>query len=183
MITQALNTLRTTLIFLAGTVLVACASQPTPKSEMSTPPPLAATSPAELEPVETVPAEVLPADPWIFFNIDSDEIHQAEQIKLDYLARHLKAYDISEVQLAGHADSTGPETYNLALSTRRARNVLRYLRSHGLTDLNVTVMPYGESAPVAENTSHLGRKLNRRVEIQVKAPDTAYPSPIATNVH
>jgi len=72
------------------------------------------------------------------------------------------------VVVAGHTDNAGDIDYNYELGQQRAAAVARYLASKSATDpLQVIPVSYGESAPLAANTSAKGRAENRRVEILV----------------
>jgi OOP family OmpA-OmpF porin len=70
------------------------------------------------------------------------------------------------IEIAGHTDSQGGDDYNQGLSERRAQAVLDYFVSHGVNPGNITVRGYGESEPVADNSTREGRAANRRVELR-----------------
>jgi outer membrane protein OmpA-like peptidoglycan-associated protein len=67
----------------------------------------------------------------------------------------------------GHTDSTGSETYNQKLSERRASSVKNLLVQRGVQAQRVHILGFGESRPVATNTTPVGRQMNRRVEIRI----------------
>jgi outer membrane protein OmpA-like peptidoglycan-associated protein len=70
--------------------------------------------------------------------------------------------------VAGHTDNVGGDRYNYQLSKRRAESIASYLTAQGKLDpTRIVVVGYGESAPVADNSSEAGRAKNRRVEIMV----------------
>jgi outer membrane protein OmpA-like peptidoglycan-associated protein len=70
--------------------------------------------------------------------------------------------------VAGHTDSVGPEAYNYTLGQRRAESAAGYLVSkEGIDPMQVRVVSYGASKPIADNTTASGRRRNRRVEILV----------------
>lgn len=73
------------------------------------------------------------------------------------------------LEVAGFADSTGSIERNRALSQRRADAVIRYLVENHSIPLRRIITPYGfgESNPVAENTTRDGRAQNRRVEVKL----------------
>ncbi|MEM9584721.1 MAG: OmpA family protein [Pseudomonadota bacterium] len=66
--------------------------------------------------------------------------------------------------IEGHTDSRASDSYNLALSERRARSVAQVARSVGARV--VGVRGYGERVPKASNRTAAGKAANRRVEIQ-----------------
>ncbi|MBL1321665.1 MAG: OmpA family protein [Methylophaga sp.] len=91
----------------------------------------------------------------------------AESI-LEQAVELLKAtHDIIEVRVEGHTDSRGAETYNQALSQRRAESVVAYLVSRGVNGSSLVPVGMGESTPVASNDTEEGRAANRRVDFYV----------------
>jgi outer membrane protein OmpA-like peptidoglycan-associated protein len=70
--------------------------------------------------------------------------------------------------VTGHTDGVGSEDYNYELGRKRADSVARYLILEKKIDpIHVVTVSYGESAPLADNSSSQGRRKNRRVEILV----------------
>ncbi|HZP44246.1 MAG TPA: OmpA family protein [Candidatus Binataceae bacterium] len=70
--------------------------------------------------------------------------------------------------VAGHTDSVGSNDYNYTLGQRRADSVAGYLiGKEGVDPMQVRVISYGASKPVADNRTASGRRTNRRVEILV----------------
>ncbi len=83
-----------------------------------------------------------------------------EQVKTNLAGGHF--------EIEGHADSTGPDGFNDRLGLRRAEAVKRYLHdAHALPLHTINVISYGESQPVAPNTTREGRSQNRRVVLKV----------------
>ncbi|HKJ65398.1 MAG TPA: OmpA family protein [Desulfopila sp.] len=68
-------------------------------------------------------------------------------------------------QIFGHTDSIGPDAYNQKLSERRARAVFNYLVDNGIDKTRLKTRGFGESLPIAPNTTPEGRQKNRRVEV------------------
>lgn len=73
-----------------------------------------------------------------------------------------------KVDVSGHTDWIGTDAYNQALSERRATAVKDYLVRKGIDAGRIRTYAYGESQPVAPNTTAEGRALNRRAEIRTK---------------
>ena len=69
----------------------------------------------------------------------------------------------------GHTDNVGAAVGNQALSAKRAQAVVAWLTAHGIAASRLTAKGWGQSKPVADNTSEDGRAKNRRVEL-VKQP-------------
>ena len=101
----------------------------------------------------------------VYFDTESAELSARARGKLDETAATLKRHPDLKVEIAGHADSRGPEDYNQALSERRAEAVRRYLEAKGVDTSRMTARGYGESRPVASNDTVLGQSENRRVEL------------------
>jgi outer membrane protein OmpA-like peptidoglycan-associated protein len=100
------------------------------------------------------------------FEFDSARLTASSTAMLDEGVAILKRHTDLKVEIAGHTDSQGSEQYNQGLSERRAQAVADYLISHGAKADNITVNGYGESQPVADNSSKEGRAANRRVELR-----------------
>jgi outer membrane protein OmpA-like peptidoglycan-associated protein len=101
----------------------------------------------------------------VTFGTDSSDLSPAFFEVLTSVSKVLKEYDKTVVEVAGHTDSTGSDSYNQSLSERRAGSVAQYLRSNGIKNERLLTVGMGESRPVADNGSATGRQANRRVEI------------------
>lgn len=78
--------------------------------------------------------------------------------------------DIQQVRVEGHTDSRGPDEYNMELSRRRARAVMRWLTSRDISEERLEAWGCGEVVPVESNDSAAGRQKNRRVEFHIVKP-------------
>lgn len=103
----------------------------------------------------------------VYFATDSSTLDATALRRLDEAAEVLARHANLKVEIAGHADARGPESYNLALSERRAKAVRAYLEQKGIDVARMTVRGYGESQPAASNDTALGQADNRRVELRV----------------
>jgi outer membrane protein OmpA-like peptidoglycan-associated protein len=101
----------------------------------------------------------------VTFATDSSDLSPAFFDVLTSVSKVLKEFDKSVVEVAGHTDSTGSDSYNQSLSERRAGSVAQYLRSQGILNDRLLTVGMGEARPVADNSSDSGRQSNRRVEI------------------
>lgn len=88
---------------------------------------------------------------------------------LDEAVDTLKRYPNIRVEVDGHTDSVGSDSYNQALSERRAKGVYDYLTAHGV-DAGRLDGPkgFGESQPIDTNDTAEGRQRNRRTELKVE---------------
>ncbi|GAA6169889.1 OmpA family protein [Sessilibacter corallicola] len=77
----------------------------------------------------------------------------------------LKEYDKTLVVVGGHTDSDGSESYNQSLSVQRANSVSGYFQSQGVKPIRLEPIGFGESQPIATNSTPAGKQSNRRVEI------------------
>lgn len=123
-------------------------------------------------------------------NFDFDKATLTVNAKsiLDGVAMALESRPDIKVELGGHTDGKGSDSYNEALSDRRSKSVKDYLSKKGIASSRMTTKGYGESMPVATNDTDEGRELNRRVELKVTesagggvtvAPPVPADSPVA----
>ncbi len=101
----------------------------------------------------------------ILFDLDLATIRGESKPVLDEVLGVLKGEPGWKVTIEGHTDSTGGDSHNLELSQRRADSVKAYLVAGGITADRLQTKGYGESRPVADNATELGRAQNRRVEL------------------
>ena len=101
----------------------------------------------------------------VTFATDSSDLSPAFFNVLNSVGKVLAEYEQTVVEVAGHTDSTGSNSYNQGLSERRASSVSSYLSSQGVVDTRLITLGMGETRPIADNSSAAGRQTNRRVEI------------------
>lgn len=111
----------------------------------------------------------------ILFDHNSSALRTASRTTLNELAGNFRQYPDNLIIVEGHTDSTGTDQYNQRLSEQRASNVADYLIDNGVRASAITVFGFGESRPKASNDTAEGRQLNRRVEIHIRAAETAGP--------
>jgi OOP family OmpA-OmpF porin len=102
-----------------------------------------------------------------YFDFDKAELKPSAEDVLRETVKTLKDNPDLHVVVEGHTDSIGSDQYNLRLSEKRAEAVKRYLVRQGVDPSRITTRGYGESRPIADNTSREGRAKNRRAEIVV----------------
>ena len=104
----------------------------------------------------------------VHFAFDSDVILEDSFEMLTQVATALQAADhVRRIRIEGHTDDEGPDVYNTELSGRRAQSVRQFLIEHGLGEERSEAVGYGETMPIAPNTTDDGRATNRRVEIVI----------------
>jgi outer membrane protein OmpA-like peptidoglycan-associated protein len=105
----------------------------------------------------------------LLFDFDSDDVRAEAASNLRNLAASLDKYPGSELLIVGHTDNVGTDSYNLALSERRADAAATYLAAHGVSRSRIDSRGLGETEPVEPNDSEAGRSRNRRVEVAIYA--------------
>ena len=103
----------------------------------------------------------------IYFDHDSAEINPGSLPTLNQIADALGTLSSQHVEISGHTDATGDDVYNRTLSQQRAESVVKWLAQKGLLAGRLSAKGYGESQPVADNSTPQGKALNRRVEILI----------------
>lgn len=103
------------------------------------------------------------------FDFDSATLTGAGSEQLDQLTSKLNSQDeIKAIEIVGHADSVGSDAYNQKLSENRADAVKVHLQ-RSLKTVTVRSKGMGESAPIADNNTEAGRRMNRRVDVNIAA--------------
>lgn len=108
----------------------------------------------------------------VTFSTDSAELKPEFYKVLNGVSLVLKEYDKTIIEITGHTDSTGSDSYNQALSARRASAVGSFLTAQGVLYDRVISEGFGERYPAADNATPEGRQQNRRVELRL-VPITA----------
>lgn len=103
----------------------------------------------------------------VLFAFDSAELSAAAQGPLNKLARYMRENPGLRVRVEGYTDSIGSPAYNQQLSQARAQSVANAMIARGVPPGRMTVVGYGESNPVAPNTTEYGRQQNRRVNFVI----------------
>lgn len=103
----------------------------------------------------------------ITFSVDSAQVQPQFSETLISVGLVLKKFNKTIVDVYGHTDSSGSDSYNLDLSQRRAVAVATVLANQGIDQRRFFIEGKGETDPIASNTTETGRSQNRRVEIQI----------------
>jgi outer membrane protein OmpA-like peptidoglycan-associated protein len=102
----------------------------------------------------------------VFFDTDRATLKPESADTLDKVAASLKDFPDVKIQVAGHTDNTGSDAHNMKLSEARAKSVMDYLVSKGVSPAMLSAKGYGETEPIADNNTKEGRAQNRRVGLR-----------------
>lgn len=101
------------------------------------------------------------------FESNSSELTAGSSESLDKVVNAMNEYDQLRIEIQAHTDNMGEASYNLSLSEKRANSVRDYLIAQGVAANRMEVKGYGETQPIADNSTRDGRAKNRRVELKV----------------
>lgn len=105
----------------------------------------------------------------ILFGFDKSTLSADAKTNLDKLVTILNTYPDTDIEIQGHTDDKGSESYNQSLSQRRARSVSGYLNTKGIASNRLNIKGFGKSMPKYDNSTEEGRSQNRRVEFLITA--------------
>ncbi|MBS1501669.1 MAG: OmpA family protein [Bacteroidetes bacterium] len=104
----------------------------------------------------------------IQFEFDSSVLRTSSYPSLDLTSQDLRSNADKKIELDGFASSEGTAAHNMRLSRDRANSVKTYLVNSGVDSKRIKVKAFGETHPIADNSTEAGRILNRRVEFKQK---------------
>jgi outer membrane protein OmpA-like peptidoglycan-associated protein len=105
----------------------------------------------------------------VLFGFDKSNLSDAAKGNLAKLVMILQKYPDTNIEIQGHTDNTGTDSYNQTLSGQRASAVSDYLAAHGINTIRLTIKGFGESLPKYSNNTTDGQMQNRRVEFLISA--------------
>lgn len=105
----------------------------------------------------------------ILFDYDKSILKTEVKNSLNDLVVILKKYPDTDIEIQGHTDNAGSNSYNEALSQRRANGVMLYLIDRGIPNSRMNPKSFGEEYPKYSNDTEEGRLKNRRVEFLITA--------------
>jgi len=109
----------------------------------------------------------------VYFDFDKHNIREGANDTLDMVAKTLEENPEMIVEVLGHTDAKGTDTYNIKLSDKRADSAIKYLKDKGIDESRLVPKALGEEVPAADNKkpdgsdNPEGRQLNRRVEFKI----------------
>lgn len=120
----------------------------------------------------------------IQYEINQNEIQREEVDKLRAVGAYLKRYPGTSVTVQGHTDNVGSDVENQRLSQQRAQKVIDYLaEKEGIARNRMVAVGYGETRPVADNSTEEGRRKNRRIHTVIECvSDIAGLTPIPARI-
>lgn len=138
----------------------------------------------------TPPARVVEAKPPPRVEVRDNKIEIHEKIQFDYDKATIKEASfglmneiasviaknpqIKRIRVEGYASSEGTPAHNKTLSDDRAKSVMKYLTTHGVSPGELTALGFGVEHPIADNTTEDGREKNRRVEFSILEQDVTH---------
>jgi outer membrane protein OmpA-like peptidoglycan-associated protein len=108
----------------------------------------------------------------VLFGFDKSDLSTSAKTNLDKLVVVLNEYEETDIEIQGHTDSKGSESYNQQLSVQRASRVSDYLIAEGISRNRLTTKGFGEMLPKYLNDTENNRDKNRRVEFMITANET-----------
>jgi outer membrane protein OmpA-like peptidoglycan-associated protein len=105
----------------------------------------------------------------VLFAFDKSNLSDDAKTSLDKLVKVLNSYPDTNIEVQGHTDSKGSESYNQSLSEKRAVTVSGYLSGANISAGRLTIKGFGETIPKYDNATADGRTQNRRVEFLISA--------------
>ncbi|HZJ73736.1 MAG TPA: OmpA family protein [Perlabentimonas sp.] len=103
----------------------------------------------------------------IFFETDSYQLRGESVSELNKLTELLNLNPTLKIEVGGHTDNVGNESYNLTLSENRASTVAQFLVDNGINSSRISWKGYGLTKPIGDNDTEDGRAENRRTEIRI----------------
>jgi len=100
----------------------------------------------------------------IHFEYDKDKIRPESFPIVDAVADLLKQNPKINIEIQGHTDNKGNAAYNMKLSDRRAKSVMKAISQRGVAESRLTAKGYGMTRPIVPNDTEQNRALNRRVQ-------------------
>lgn len=106
----------------------------------------------------------------VFFDFGKATLQEESSAELNMMVTMMKQNQSMQVEIGGHTDDVGSDSFNKKLSQQRADAVKGYLTSNGINSKRIKSIGYGEERPLVSNDDEAGgREINRRVEFKVIA--------------
>lgn len=112
----------------------------------------------------------------VLFDLNKADLKPAAAVNIQRLAAFLKEHPERQILIEGFTDSTGSDSYNLALSQQRADSVRHALVREGVEQSRITAQGLGKAHPVSDNDTPASRAMNRRVEVTIANDENPVPA-------
>jgi len=99
----------------------------------------------------------------IQFEINKSTVQRESEEKIDTVVTFMRKYPDTTAVIEGHSDEVGTTADNVLLSQQRAEGVVGYLAGHGIARSRLKAVGFGETRPIADNSTEIGKRLNRRI--------------------
>lgn len=103
----------------------------------------------------------------IFFDVNKSILKETSIQELQRLKKFLEENKNLKIEISGHTDNVGSESFNKDLSLNRAKAVYDYLIDQGISKDRLIYKGYGYSKPIADNSTEEGRAENRRTSFRI----------------
>ena len=107
----------------------------------------------------------------IFFELNSYELKDESVTELNKIIKFMETNPFLVIEIGGHTDNSGSESYNLDLSEQRAQSVKNALVQRGLPSRRIQTKGYGMYVPLNDNSSEEEKAINRRTELKIIATE------------
>ena len=119
----------------------------------------------------------------IQFEINQTTVQRESEEKLEKVVTFMRKYPDTTAVIEGHTDEVGSSADNMRLSQTRADNAVNYIARRGINRSRLQAVGYGETRPIADNSTEIGKRLNRRLNAVIAcATDVEGIAPIADRV-
>jgi len=117
------------------------------------------------------------------FEINQKTVQREAEERLDVLVTFMRKYPDTTAVIEGHTDEVGTSADNMRLSQSRADSMLNYVASRGIARSRLQAVGYGETRPIADNSTQIGKRLNRRINAVIAcATDIEGIAPIPARI-
>ncbi len=103
----------------------------------------------------------------LFFDVDQYVLKEQSLTELNEIVKFLQANQSVKIEISGHTDNSGTESYNQQLSLKRAAAVAEYLKKQGIEQGRLSQKGYGAQKPLRPNDTDENRQFNRRIEFKI----------------
>ncbi len=114
-------------------------------------------------------------DPEVSFNLNSSDLTSQAQTNIGNLADIMQKHRQINIDISGHADSTGRQIFNQKLSGKRASSFASSLQTKGVEKTRIlSTVGYGATQPKATNATPEGRRANRRIDAIITVREDSF---------